>query len=546
VSVIRLAVAFIAVLASTGTSAAAVVPTAPANVMTAPGAVAFPVDTPLTVRGVSGVCTLCVNPTTPDVGVARPDGGTILAGPGRDRSSLRLVAILRDGRPDPAFGVGGVADVRVPGVATSPDPRPAQILLDGAGGPLVVFYGARASQNEYPPALVARFTPAGALDVGYGNGGVATTGVQFGSAAVTADGGVVVTGAAGQIPSPGHDPIPRRQDWIVRRLTPLGAVDRTFGTDGTTTVALDASGSAIAIVGDDIAVGGRGSLNVQLAWLTATGALRGTPHIFDYALGPELAAHDGFVSVYMPTYTFGATLWRMRPDGGAERIDVPLSKETSATLVGLPGGRDLVLGIDRIAGGPHGPITVITYGSGASMTIPVPFSGGVAGFGLGQEGFVPGRPFARADGSVVLPGGVAVLSYTGDRQGDMHQEQAVLSLVPDQGLDPAFGGPRRAASLSLSIPPRSVAGTVRTWALPVDVVASGLGLAQVTVRARGRVVGVTTAPVFQFGAWTVRVPLTAGGRRALAGRHRVRVSVSAAFQDLVGAGATADGARTLK
>jgi hypothetical protein len=545
VPIIRLALALIA-LASTGTAAAAV----PA-VTLAPGVVAFPVDAAATLRAGPGPigCRLCVNPTTPDIGVARPDGGAILAGPGPDRSGLRLVAILRDGTPDPAFGNGGIADVRVPGVAASADPGPAQVLLDGAGRPLVVFYGARASQNEQPPALVARFTPAGALDAGYGDGGVAATGVQYGSAAVTADGGVVVTGAAGQVPSPGHDRIPRRQDWIVRRLTPQGAVDRAFGADGTTTVALAASGSEIAIVGDGLAVGGRGSGNVQLAWLTAAGALRGTPHVFDYALGPELAAHEGFVSVYMPRYTSGATLWRMRPDGRAEKIDVPLSKEDFATLVGLPDGRDLVLGIGRIAGGPHGPITAITYGSdgsGASTTIPVPLSGGVAGFGLGQKGFVPGRPFARADGSVVLPGGVAVFNYTSDDQGDMHQEQAVLSLVPDQGLDPAFGGPRRAVALTLSIPPRSVAGTVRTRALPVRVVTSGPGLVQITARARGGVVGVATAAAFRAGAQTVRIPVTAAGRRALAGRHRVRVSVAAAFQDLVGAEATADGARTLK
>ena len=77
--------------------------------------------------------------------------------------------------------------------------------------------------------------------------------------------------------------------------------------------------------------------------------------------------------------------------------------------------------------------------------------------------------------------------------------------------------------------------------------ASGPGLCLLRVRAGGRIIARSTAPVFAAGRQRLPAPLTTAGRRYLRRhRHHVRVTITAAFRDLVGASAQASAAGTLR
>jgi uncharacterized delta-60 repeat protein len=156
---------------------------------------------------------------SPQVGrIALTPDGHILAG----CNVTQLFTLARfnaDGSLDTTFGDRGTV---VTDVAAN-DGGARDLLLQGDGKLLVVPYG-------YPPVpsfLVMRFNPDGSPDAAFGAGGRAT--VDFGgldavstSLSLTAGGSILVAGL----------PHPSSPDAVVARLTPAGALDPTFADGG--------------------------------------------------------------------------------------------------------------------------------------------------------------------------------------------------------------------------------------------------------------------------------------------------------------------------
>ncbi len=188
----------------------------------------------------------------------------------------------------------------------------------------------------------------------------------------------------------------------------------------------------------------------------------------------------------------------------------------------------------------------------------IPFGGGLASvfavhreptvMSLSQSDFFPDRALVRDDGSVVLPGAVGVVHYTGEGAGYEIDRAAVAAVTPDFVLDRSLGGPPRPATIAVRVARQraSTATNVRLLRVAVSARTSGPGLCLLRVKAGGRVIARSTAPVFSTGPQRLRALLTTAGRRYVRHAHHVRVSVAASFRDLVGIEARAHATGTLR
>jgi len=178
----------------------------------------------------------------------------------------------------------------------------------------------------------------------------------------------------------------------------------------------------------------------------------------------------------------------------------------------------------------------------------LPFGGGIATLvrtsrppevtPLVQNDFSAGRPFARRDGSLVVPGGVGVLlQEAGESQeGISAEEAAVAPYTPDLVLDAAFGDPASKPALSVRVPSQRAASVAYRYRRSVAVTlrTSGLGLALLRVQARGRTIARSVAPVYLRGTNRVRALLTRTGRRQIRDARGRRITVTVTFRDLLG------------
>jgi hypothetical protein len=179
--------------------------------------------------------------------------------------------------------------------------------------------------------------------------------------------------------------------------------------------------------------------------------------------------------------------------------------------------------------------------------VPLPFGGGIATTfaahraprvtTLDQTGFRAGRAFLRADGSLLVPGAVDVVEYTGEGVGFHSDLGAAAAITGSLRLDPSFGGAARPARISLTVPRQRAARDASRRVLRVAIAAraSGPGLCLLEVRAGRRVIARSTAPVYVAGRQRLRALLTLYGRRRLRHAHHLRVSVRASFRDVLGA-----------
>ena len=143
-----------------------------------------------------------------------------------------------DGSVDTNFGGNGQTNVPLPtGYASSSDQTPHDVVFGPDGGIAVgidLYQSTRSGVND--AGVVARLTPTGRLDAGFGTDGVVilprSLG-RLGNIAVQADGEIVVTGSATG-PSPGGL-TPGRTTFAVARLTTSGAVDSSFNGTGVLT-----------------------------------------------------------------------------------------------------------------------------------------------------------------------------------------------------------------------------------------------------------------------------------------------------------------------
>ena len=174
--------------------------------------------------GQSGVVKLSLSPIPSTnnenlFGVAVLPGNKILAA-GYSLSSagsddLVLLQFNSDGTPDSSFGTNGVVRSRV----EQPDGTDvrANALAVQTDGKIIVA-------GEGSGAMIARFNANGSLDSGFASGGVYTTtviGVPFQGVSIDPGGGVA---AASHV---------NGNELAVLRLGATGALDTTFGTDGT-------------------------------------------------------------------------------------------------------------------------------------------------------------------------------------------------------------------------------------------------------------------------------------------------------------------------
>ncbi|MBX9623050.1 MAG: protein kinase, partial [Gemmataceae bacterium] len=166
----------------------------------------------------------------PSVGLAA-DGGAVVvrSQTGSGQGFVVAARLTPDGAPDAAFGTGGTAKVQVPGDEGFLGINGA--VIDAAGR---VLFGASTGANfgkpgEVSRAQVGRLTAAGALDAGFGAGGLVTVGPTGGLTGrvratlqgVQPDGGVIAHFLANQGVT--------QTDY---RVTAAGTVDAAFGYGG--------------------------------------------------------------------------------------------------------------------------------------------------------------------------------------------------------------------------------------------------------------------------------------------------------------------------
>jgi uncharacterized delta-60 repeat protein len=146
---------------------------------------------------------------------------TLGEGTGKDMVLLRY---RRNGTLDPSFGTGGIVVTDFFGG----DDQAMAIALQDDGSILVA--GSAVRPGTHSDFAVARYTPHGALDTCFGDGGKVTTdffvNTDFVHAiAVQEDGAIVVAGGGFNWNT--------RYDLAVARYTPDGALDPSFAEGGT-------------------------------------------------------------------------------------------------------------------------------------------------------------------------------------------------------------------------------------------------------------------------------------------------------------------------
>jgi uncharacterized delta-60 repeat protein len=533
-----------------------------AGAAVAPGQITFRFDSAPTVPS--------VDVRAPATGVSLPDGGAVLVGPGGTRS-LVLAALRSGGALDQTFGVAGIAHVTVLTGRSDTYTTPQQLLRRPDGRLLAVFGTQAATPSQLPRLLVAGLTPEGRLDPAFGIGGIADPGIQAGGDAVLQpDGSLVVSGTTGAR-SPGPNAA-AHFSWVVARLTPGGASDAGYGDHGVVTIMADGDFSGAGLAGSpdgSVTALGRVGMGSALTRLTPggafDGAFNGGAPLLIGAAEAVGARSDGAVDVLlrggprMLRYTQAGVV--DPAFGGGVPVSVP-SATTRGQLLEQADGSALVLGFNFAGQGPAPVIATRVQADGTldappSTSLASSFGGGQASVlarsavqPLGQSGYQPGSALLRPDGSLLVAGGVAVVQYRGEGVGIEHQEGAVAAYGPDLLPDPSFGGPSTPARVVAGVPIQTAATAVsrkhRYPVLVVRLVTSGPGLAVVRVRAGSETVAQATVPVTRTGEQGVPVPLTPQGRIRLTGAHRVHVTVSARFADLLGRRATARGAGVLR
>lgn len=173
--------------------------------------------------GANGIVTLTV-PSVTAVATAltvQADGRIVIAG---QADGVVLARLLGDGTPDPTFGRGGIVLSRVPGMLAGA--RSLAIQRDGAivvAGWFGVDTNGVALGTEADGFLLLRYTRAGTPDPTFGDGGRVQTAIgpraSAEGVAVQPDGRIVVAGGNYGV-------------YAVARYLPGGALDSGFGSGG--------------------------------------------------------------------------------------------------------------------------------------------------------------------------------------------------------------------------------------------------------------------------------------------------------------------------
>lgn len=148
-----------------------------------------------------------------------PDGSILVAGSSEDTNAFEyhyaLARYTPSGAPDPSFGGGdGMLDFQMRGT-------PSDMTVQSDGKTVL------AGSAEFNRFGVARVTPGGALDAGFGNGGKVVTSfndaqTRATSVAIAPDGKIVAAGSFSRSVNRG----------VLARYLPDGRLDTSFAGDG--------------------------------------------------------------------------------------------------------------------------------------------------------------------------------------------------------------------------------------------------------------------------------------------------------------------------
>lgn len=187
--------------------------------------------------GTGGVVSTDVDPESfsdsPTSVALRPDGRVVAGGRVTRGGSgvAALVAYLPDGTVDTSFGTGG----RLYPVDPSASSRVVDLHLAPDGSLLVAVES--ATTDGSPPVALVKLLPSGALDPAFGDGGLVRVDlgpreIDYVTALAVAPGGdILLAGATAwwsTLPEP-------TADVLLVRFTPAGALDTSFGAGGRVT-----------------------------------------------------------------------------------------------------------------------------------------------------------------------------------------------------------------------------------------------------------------------------------------------------------------------
>ena len=316
-------------------------------------------------------------------------GRIVLAGATlSDEPDIALARFTPGGALDPTFGQGGKVTTDLGG-----DEYAFDLAIQDDGGILVV--GERRARST-DRMVVERYRPNGTLDPGFANDGTALTsfGRRFQSAsavAISAEGRIVVAGST-------SNGITSRS--ALARYVADGRLDRDFGGDGRVTVDVSRSGERFS----DVVVQPDGRI-VAAGWA-------------------ELALVPAFDAVRI---TVDGRLDETFNDDGIARIDVESGADKAMALVLQGDGKVVLAGAVSAAGrdewgvirlGPHGHLDP-TFGELGRV---------VTDFGPGYD---------EADAVALQPNGKIVVS--GRIRAGAHDDAGLLRLKIGGRHDRSFG-----------------------------------------------------------------------------------------------------------
>jgi uncharacterized delta-60 repeat protein len=281
-----------------------------------------------------------------DVAV-QADGRPVLVGLSRQApdgilfSFVGVARLLADGSPDPGFGTAGQVSLLPGGTPAAPlNGGDARAVLIQPDQQILVAGAWNAGDETGGQIFVLRLAASGALDPGFGTGGVVLLTVPgladpvADGLALQADGSIIVVG--------GGDAVAGLAGFALR-LTPAGALDASFASAGVLTIpnpdpnGLEFGLRDVAVLpGDNLLVGGGGS-DLYLARLTAAGALDATfatggqlvVDLETLASGTGLSSDDIFGLAVQSTGRIVLAGVRTRVDG---------ERSTAVLVRVLPGG----------------------------------------------------------------------------------------------------------------------------------------------------------------------------------------------------------------
>ena len=268
------------------------------------------------------------------------------------------------------------------------------MAIQSDGKVVVVGYSTDDEEGCCEKFTLRRYTPSGALDTTFGSGGQVTTSIGAGADVAYA----VAIQSDGKIVVAGSRPSANRgSNFALVRYRPTGALDTTFGSRGKVTTDFGIS--------DDVAY----AIVIQPDGKIAVGGYRQVGSNFDFAL-----ARYGPSGALDPTFGSGGKV--ITPIGtGFDAAHALAIQPDGKIVAGGAGAYDFAMA--RYT--PTGALDP-TFGSGGKVTTDIsPFGGVAVGMAL------------QPDGKIVLAGRAFTVSVV--------EGFALARYAPKGELDPTFG-----------------------------------------------------------------------------------------------------------